>query len=314
MNIKDLDALNQYFTPELKQKGCVLMIGNFDGFHLGHQELVKKSRQLSINFNLPSILLTFDPHPIQFFRPQEYKGKLFSIEDQIEQCEKFKIDCLYVQKFDAEFSQISDVDFFEQIIVGRFNARYLVVGHDFKFGKQRTGDIGKLSDYCAKKGIQFTVIPAISHQDEVVSTTLIKYKLIEGKIEAANALLGRSFYLQGEVTHGARRGRAIGVPTMNLKSVGAEHLKRGVYFTQVLHAGVWYKSISNVGLRPTFNDSDMEVRSETHVFGFNQDIYGQKIRVEFVHFSREEKKFQNMEALKLQIGTDIRLAKEYFKI
>ena len=104
------------------------------------------------------------------------------------------------------------------------------------------------------------------------------------------------------------------VPTMNLKSIGAEHLKRGVYYTRVLYAGVWYNSISNVGLRPTFNDSDMEVRSETHVFGFDQDIYGQKIRVEFDHFLRVEKKFNNIEALKMQIGADIRSAKEYFKI
>lgn len=314
MNIKDLDGFNVYFTSERKQKGCVLMIGNFDGFHLGHQELVKKSKQLAAQSGLPTVLLTFDPHPFQFFRPQDYKGKLFSTEDQVEQCEKFKIDCLYVQKFDSEFSQITDIDFFEQIVVGRFNARHLVVGHDFKFGKQRTGDVGKLSGFCSNYKIGFTVIPAISHRGEIVSTTLIKNKLIEGNLEAANELLGRSFYLQGEVTHGARRGHSIGVPTMNLKSIGAEHLKRGVYFTRMLHAGVWYTSISNVGLRPTFNDSDLEVRSETHVFGFYQDIYGKKIKVEFDHFLRDEKKFQNMEVLKIQIGEDLKAAKEYFKI
>ena len=293
-------------------EASVLTIGNFDGLHLGHQRLMVELKSLSKFYNLSSVVCTFKPHPRALLNPQAPTHRLFDYNDQAERLEEFGIDYLIEEKFTQDFSLMKADEFMDLYIVRHFKPIHIVVGYDFSFGHNRSGNIEFLQDYCAKKSIKLTVVPAFQIGGQIVSSTAIRHFLASGDIESAKALLGRFYYVRGPVRVGFKRGRQIGVPTANISPDIDFAPRLGVYFSEVHFKDQIYPSITNIGYNPTFENERKYLKVETHIFNFDQEIYGEQIKVELHHFHRDEMKFDGIETLKKQIHSDIDSAKKFY--
>ncbi len=293
-------------------ESSVITIGNFDGLHLGHQKLMSELTSLSKQYNVPSIVCTFKPHPRTLLNPKTPTHRLFDYNDQAECLEQLGIDYLIEEKFTQDFSLMKADEFMDLYIVRHFKPKHIVIGYDFSFGHNRSGNIHFLQDYCAKKSIQLTVIPAFQTDGKTVSSTAIRQFLVNGDIESAKQLLGRFYYVRGPVRVGFKRGRQIGVPTANISPDIDFSPRLGVYFSEVYLKDQVYFSITNIGYNPTFENERKYLKVETHIFDFDQEIYGEQIKVELHHFHRDEMKFDGIESLKKQIHSDIASAKLFF--
>lgn len=294
------------------EHGAIITIGNFDGVHLGHRALMSRLRQEARRLSGPSVVVTFDPHPVQVLYPEKQLRRLFVRQDLIQQLEALAIDGLVVQDFSRDFSQLSAEQFIRKFIVEPLRPRKVIVGYDFSFGANREGNQEKLSMLAKQFHFEFEVLSPIAFDGEVVSSSLIRQALAFGNIEKANQLLGRHFYLDGIVEAGDGRGRQIGIPTANLKLSSETCPKLGVYATKLLLQGKAYPSVTNVGRVPTFHtDWQSGPRIETHVFDQNFNLYGKNVQIEFCHFIRDERQFSGVEELVAQIRRDIDLAKKY---
>ena len=221
---------------------------------------------------------------------------------------------LVEEKFSKDFSLMSAEQFLTSYVEKIFNPVHLVVGYDFSFGKSREGNIEFLKDYCAKKQIGLTVVEPCELNGQIVSSSQIRNFLEHGELAKAQEFLGRPYYLRGPVRVGYKRGRTLGTPTANISPEIEFVPRKGVYFTWAYLDDKKYPSISNIGYNPTFENSDSYLRVETHIFDFDQDIYGEHLRIELIKFQRDEIKFNSLEALKHQIANDIKSAHEYFKL
>lgn len=288
-------------------QGGVVSIGNFDGLHLGHQALLGQAQALPG----PRTVLTFDPHPVQVLFPERQLKRLFPREDLIERLPDYGVDLLVVLKFTKEFAALSAREFLESY-VRPLAPRHIVAGYDFGFGHDREGSLAFLSSWAESEGIEVHVVEAKLEGGEVVGSRRLRRLLSEGRVAEMPGLLGRRFYLRGEVVSGAGRGAGIGVPTMNLKVENEMVPMIGVYATRTIGDGRSYPSVTNVGVNPTF-ESDNRVRVETHVLDETLNWRGRKIDVEFVARLRDEKKFANVEDLKKQIQADILEARHVLK-
>lgn len=290
----------------------VLTVGNFDGVHLGHQSLLKELVACAQSLKAPSVVCTFRPHPKKILQPQTPVHRLFDYRDQAEMMEKLNIDYLIEEKFSKDFSLMSAEQFIENYLEPIYKPVHLVIGYDFNFGRSRTGNAELLLEYASKKKIKLTVVPPFEIDGQIVSSTVIRKFLEHGDLEKVKKFLGRSYYLRGPVRLGYQRGRTLGVPTANI-SPEIEFVPRlGVYFTKTILQDKTYPSITNIGYNPTFETQDPYLKVETHIFDFNQDIYGQQMQVELVYFHRDEMKFSSVEALKKQIEKDQQQARDYF--
>lgn len=295
-------------------KSSVLTIGSFDGVHLGHQKLLRVLVEKARENNTVSIACTFRPHPRTILKPNEPHHRLFDYKDQVEMISKLGVSYLVEEKFSKDFSLMSAEQFLTSYIEKIFNPVHLVVGYDFNFGKSREGNIEFLRDYCAKKQVGLTVVEPYELNGQIVSSTQIRNFLEHGELVKAHEFLGRPYYLRGPVRVGYKRGRTLGTPTANISPEIEFVPRKGVYFTWAYLGDRKYPSISNIGYNPTFENSDSYLRVETHIFDFDQDIYGEHLKIELVKFQRDEIKFNSLEALKHQIANDINAAREYFKI
>lgn len=295
-------------------KSSVLTIGSYDGVHLGHQKLLQTLVQLARENNTDSVAITFKPHPRTVLRPQEPHQRLFDYKDQVEMMSALGVSFLVEEKFSKDFSMMSAEEFLEQYVAKIFKPVHIVVGHDFNFGRSRAGNIESLKEYCKEKKIGLTVVEAYKMNSEIVSSSRIRQFLIDGDVKQAAELLGRPYYLRGPVRVGYKRGRTIGVPTANISPEIEFVPRRGVYFSKTTLFGKQYCSITNIGFNPTFENSDAYIKVETHIFNFNQEIYGEHMKVELEKFHRDEKKFSAVEDLKKQISEDFSAAKKYFGI
>lgn len=293
-------------------KSCVLSVGNFDGVHLGHQNLIKTLISKGEEYSVPKVVCTFKPHPKVVLRPNEPHHRLFDYRDQSEVMEKLGVDYLIEEKFSKDFSLMSADQFLQDYVEKIYNPVHLVVGHDFSFGKSRVGNIEFLKSYCEEKKLGLSVVPAFKLNGLTVSTSKIKEFLQNGNTTKAQEFLGRPYYLRGPVRVGHRRGRTIGVPTANISPEIEFIPRKGVYFTWCYIAGIRYASITNIGFNPTFDSLDSYLKVETHIFNFDQEIYGEHMAVELIQFHRDEKKFSSIEDLKSQIHTDMYQAKNFF--
>jgi riboflavin kinase/FMN adenylyltransferase len=293
----------------------VMTIGNFDGVHCGHQELLKKTVQKAREINGFSLLLTFHPHPAQILAPERKHKRLFSLEDQQEQLIRQGLDGVFRQDFSREFSEIPANDFLENYILKEFHPAHLVVGHDFHFGAHRKGTLELLQSFCQKHRISLELVPALKIEQKIVSTSQIRQQLLDGNVQLAKALLGRSYYLQGIVEKGEARGRQLGFPTANIRPDVDFYPKMGVYVCQVHGAepnGKVLRAVMNLGMNRTFVEGDHHpIKAEVHILDFEKDLYGQKIKVELLHYLREEKKFASLEELKTQIQRDVQTARSW---
>ena len=295
MNVYDSLNLNEI----LEANPDVTCIGAFDGVHLGHQALINMAKSISSKYQI----LTFDPVPKKFFNNMH---KLLSTKDM-------KVDLL--SRFSPEsiiflnFEDVKDLipEDFCNILNNKLNTKSIVVGKDFKFGKNREGDVNFLIKYFGNSNVH--VLNDYVVNDSKISSTLIKSTINEGKLELANQYLGYSFKLKGKVEHGNRMGHKIGFPTANINvDVNLVTPKFGVYEVDVTKADKTYKGVMNIGNRPTVSN-DLKLSYEVHILDFDEDIYGSFLEVKFVSFIRDEIKFDNIEELKNQISIDIKSIK-----
>lgn len=287
---------------------CVT-IGNFDGVHLGHQMLFSEVVTLAHRHQGTSIVVTFDPHPLKVLRPGSIR-LISTTEQKIELIEKAGIDVLVVIPFDQEFAATSADEFVEDILLDRIGVKELVVGYDYAFGRGRAGNIEFLKAKGEEKGFPVTVVEAHYENDMLVSSTKIRELVSEGRMRDVKQLLGRYYQIRGEVQRGKQRGGpVVGFPTANLQ-ISEEDLcpKRGVYVTQVVYDGHCFGGVSNIGYNPTFGEKTLV--AETHIFDFDDDIYGKSIKINLLRHLRDEKKFSGPEELSAQIREDIKVARE----
>lgn len=295
-------------------KSSVLTIGNFDGVHIGHQKLLKILVKIAKENNTVSVALTFRPHPRTVLKPDEPHHRMFDYRDQVEVMTQLGVDCLVEEKFSKDFSLMSAEEFLQSYVMKIFNPVHIVVGYDFSFGHTRDGNIDFLKKYCAGKGIGLTVVEACEIHGQIVSSSRIRNFLEHGDLDKAEEFLGRPYYLRGPVRVGYKRGRTIGTPTANISPEIEFVPRKGVYFTWAYLGDQKYASITNIGFNPTFENSDSYLKVETHIFNFDQDIYGEHIKIELVKFQRDEIKFKSIDALKQQIANDVASAKTFFGI
>lgn len=286
----------------------IVLVGNFDGIHRGHQALLAYAKSLCGSEKSRIVVLTFEPHPLKILHPQKVKGVLFSRQDQIEQLRAQGVDYLVVQKFDEKFAQIEASDFLGKLLINQLRMRHLIIGYDFKFGKDRKGDLDYLQGQALSGNFQVHQVQPIQFDGLPISSSRIRQALVEGKVQEARNMLGRPYYVGGEIVRGDGRGRGIGFPTANVEAQGDLFLKTGVYHTEISFQDRSFDSITNVGKVPTFHENG-KLRVETHILNFDEDIYGVRAKVKFLTFIREEKKFKGVEELKEQIRADIKKVK-----
>lgn len=294
-------------------RSSVVTIGNFDGVHLGHQELISRVLKASKRLHATPVALTFHPHPSRILRPDKPVARLFDQVDQRERLELLGLEVLIEEPFTKAFSEIEAEEFFENWIWRPLSPKGVVIGHDFAFGHHREGGRGYLETLCARRGIELEVVPAVLFEGKPVSSTRIREALTRGDVEEAAHFLGRPYYLKGEVQQGEQRGRTIGVPTANLKPFTEFIPRQGVYVSRTRVGTQTFRSITNLGSNPTFHcEPGAPVKAETHLFDFASDLYGREIRVELLHFLRDEKKFSGLEDLQSQIARDLADARRFF--
>lgn len=286
-------------------QNTVLTIGTFDGLHLGHADLLYKVVKKAGETGSRSFVVTFEPHP-RVVVSKNYKMKLLTLpEEKIPLFEQIGIDNLYIINFTSAFSQLGFDTFVEEYLVKKIGVKHIVLGHDHKFGKDRSGDENKMRELGEKFGFDITTIPAIKKNDQIVSSTLIRNLLEHGEVGEAAKYLGRYYALPGEVVDGVKRGRLLGFPTANVKPVNEDSLvpAKGVYVVKCAVENKELYGVMNIGLRPTFGDTD-SIQLEVHIFDFNEEIYGKDITLYFLKRLRSEKKFESKEELIYQINRD----------
>ncbi len=299
--IRDLDALARHPYP-------VVALGNFDGVHLGHRAIVKAAMDRARASGGSSFALTFDPLPAKLLFPDRAPKLLLLPEDKLELLRISGIDGVIVITFTREFSLVEPRDFVRDYLVGRIGAREVVVGHSVNFGHRRAGTASVMVELGREFGFDTTVVGPVKQAGMEVSSTKIRELIAAGEMRVASKLLGRYHFLHGPVVRGRERGHAIGFPTANLASETECIPPDGVYATRVGLDDGHYASITNIGMRPTFNETTRSI--EAHIFDFDRDIYGHRIRLELIEKIRGEKKFASAAELKHQIGLDLVRAKE----
>lgn len=301
-------GVKQLKTP---LQSSVVTIGNFDGVHRGHQQLVEMVVREAMHYSVPSVVYTFNPHPVKVLHPDRPTYRMFDFRDQQQQFAAAGVEHLVIEEFTHEFAAVTARDFLEDYLVKWLNPKTLVVGHDFSFGAYREGNIPFLEKFCQEKGIRLFIIPPYQFLGGTVSSSRIRRSLQDGKIAEANELLGRNYYLRGKVEEGFRRGRTIGFPTANIHADVEFVPRKGVYCTLARIGDLEYPSVTNIGINPTFADGT-EIKIETYIFDFDASLYGQEVEVKLLKFLRDEKKFSGIEELKEQIQRDCIQAKAYF--
>ena len=298
-----------YKNANLKIKHCkgVLAIGNFDGIHLGHQKVINDARKKARKNKLPFGIMTFEPVPVMFFNKEIKNHRINSLDQKINQFKKLKIDFLIIIKFNKIFSKLTAEKFIKKIIFKKTKCKYLYVSKNFKFGFKRRGNITTLKKFEKKFKYKNLITVPFKKKSKIISSTLIRKKIREGKIEEVNKLLNRKWSVDGKVIKGQKRGRKIGFPTCNLKMGNYIIPRLGVYAVKVETSNFIKNGVANVGYRPTFNGQSLLL--ETNIFGINKNLYNKVISVSFKKFIRPEKKFKNFKYLKKQIKSDIKKAK-----
>ena len=302
---------NIQFDSQTSAVNINLAIGNFDGIHLGHQKIIDELIEYSKIKNCSSAILSFKPHPRQFFSDEYRNFQIISEEEKIYLLDKQGIDHYFSLLFDENIASMSPKDFITKILAEKLHSTHLIVGYDFKFGKDRKGNASLLQEQSKNLGFDTNVIqPITSNYNSVVySSSQIREFIRNGNVEKANLFLGRNWSMQGTVIKGDKRATAMNFPTANLVPGELIHPKKGVYSIRARYIDRWSKGIANFGERPTVDGKRLLL--EAHLFEFNQDIYGKELTVEFLTFIREEKKFDNFASLTEQIQKDIQLVKAY---
>lgn len=293
------------------QKPTVLTLGVFDGLHLGHQRIMETVVGRAKESGAHATAITFDPHPRAVLHPGSAPPLLQTLDQRLANLEVLGIEQAIVIPFTKEFASNPAEDFLRDIVHDRLHAKEVYLGKGFAFGKGRGGNIDLLRRMSEDLGFRADEVPEVTLRGRRISSSRIRELLSEGRINLARRMLGRPYGVEGVVVRGNQRGRTIGFPTANLRPHNRVVPKNGVYATATLVDNVWRRSITNVGVRPTFDDGS-DVSVESFIFDFDGDLYGDVLRVRFLHRIRDERKFSGIEELKAQIQKDSEHALNYF--
>ncbi|MBK8722555.1 MAG: bifunctional riboflavin kinase/FAD synthetase [Saprospiraceae bacterium] len=286
-------------------KKNIVTIGSFDGVHLGHQSVLEHINKLANEMNGHKIVVTFDPHPRKVLAPQKELDILTTTEEKIKLLKKYGVDEVVVVPFNAEFANQSPIEYLENFLHKKLNTKYLVIGFDHKFGKDRAGDIHFLETNADQFGINIIEIPPNTLENIKISSTNIRNSILNNEFDNAIQLLGHPYLLSGRVILGSQLGRTIGFPTANISVPESDKLipENGIYAVKTTIDGIDYKGMLYIGNRPTINDH-LAKTIELNIIDFNQDIYERNINIEIISYIRGDKKLENLEALKTQIEAD----------
>ncbi len=289
-------------------ENAVVAIGNFDGLHLGHQKVLNQARLKAKRKNLKFGAITFEPIPNMFFNKNIKHYRINLIKQKIFYLKKIKLHFLIIINFNKSFSNISSDNFIKNILVNKLKSKYIFVSRNFRFGKKRTGDINTLKKFEQKYSYKTIITIPYQKNKKIISSSLIRNNIAEGKVENMQKLLGRPWSIVGEVVRGQQNGRKIGFPTCNIKWNSYVLPKLGVYLVKVETKNFKRKGIANIGYRPTFNGKNLLL--EVNIFGIKLNLYKKILKISFIKFIRPEKKFNNIIELKNQIKKDIIKAKK----
>ena len=310
--IRDIHNID-FFNKRFSSKPLIATIGNFDGLHLGHKEIIKKMKKIGAKDNLQSLVIFTEPHAKEFFAEEkdsaEQPTRISPWRDKCKRLKDNNVDYAFFLRFNKKLQSMTPEEFIEKIL-SKLNIKYLMVGDDFKFGKERSGDFDFLANWGDSNEIEVARIPTYSFQDRRVSSTWIRESIANGDFDLAEKLLDRRYTFSGKVVFGNRLGRTIGIPTANIWVPKSNLPIRGVFAVKALIKGETFNGIANMGVRPTVGGTSPVL--EIHIFDFNEEIYGNRIEVEFFKKIRNEQKFENLDKLKEQINLDIEETKIYF--
>ena len=304
--------IKQYNNFNIKNihKKSIILIGNFDGLHLGHQKLFHLAQKYKKKFSLKIGVLTFEPMPKMYFNKEIKNFRISNQKQKISLLDKFNVDFVIPKKFDKKFSKIKSIDFINNILFKKLNARFIFVSNNFRFGNKREGDVKQLIKYEDKFNYKIIKPKPLLTKKKIVSSTLIRSYLQNGKLNRVNKLLNRDWSIEGKVQRGRQVGKKIGFPTANIDIKDYILGCPGVYVikAKLIKSSKYLKGIANLGYRPTF--SGKKILLEVHLFNFSGNLYDKYLTVKFLRFIRKEKKFKNIDQLKKQIKADLLIAKK----
>jgi riboflavin kinase/FMN adenylyltransferase len=280
---------------------CILTIGNYDGIHLGHQALINKLTLMSKNLNLESAVMTFEPHPREFFSLKDSPQRIISLREKLEFFDSKNIDRVYVIKFNKDFSLLSGEDFTDNL-QNQINVKKILVGKDFRYGKNRDSGVEEIK----QSGIEVIALDEVKYLSQRVSSTIIRNALADGDFKLTKELLGRYYFISGKVVHGKKIGRQLGFPTANIHIHHKQPPLSGVFAVKLDNMF----GVANLGTRPTVS-GEKKIYLEVHILNFSDDLYGKHVRVNFLKKIRDEFHFPTIEALKSQIKLDIQATKDF---
>jgi riboflavin kinase/FMN adenylyltransferase len=288
----------------------VVSIGNFDGLHLGHREILKTVVQRAKDLGLHSAAMTFTPHPMRVLAPQRPLRLISTVEQKVRLIEQAGVDLVFLAQFDSEFSQLSPEHFIDKYLIHGLKARSICVGHNFNFGYRGSGTIDMLRQF--RQHFEIIEIAPVRTRGMLVSSSAVRQLVADGAVSRACRLLGRWLQIEGKIVAGAGRGRSMQVPTVNLQSDNELIPKMGVYVTRIsLDDRPFRDAVTNIGVRPTFNESNLTI--ETFVLNGTVSAGAERARLDFLHRLRDEKKFPSPEALRQQIALDVRRAQKFLR-
>jgi riboflavin kinase / FMN adenylyltransferase len=293
------------------KKPVALTIGNFDGVHLGHQALLKQLRMGAQLLGLPTAVLVFEPHPREFFTPQQAPVRLTSMREKLEFFATLDVDRIYVCRFNSSFAQMSAVEFIHALS-DKLATKFVLIGDDFRFGNRRSGDFALMEKIGGQQGFKVEVMHSVSHNGIRISSTAVRAALVEGDLRAAQRYLGRPYSISGRVVHGDGLGKQLGFPTANIQLKHNRPPLTGIFVIRAQGDGLPpMQGVASLGVRPTVKQNGKPVL-EVHLFDFSGEIYNKHLRVDFLHKLRDEVKYLDLHSLTQQIELDVCNAKQWF--
>ena len=307
--VKSIKIYNN-FNIKLNHKNSIILIGNFDGLHLGHQKLFHLAQNFKKKYSSKIGVMTFEPMPKMFFNKNLNNFRISSQKQKINLLKKLDVDFVIIKKFDKKFSKTKSINFIKNILSNKLKAKFIFVSNNFRYGNKREGDVKQLIRYETSYNYKIIKPKPLSQNKKIISSTLIRKFLENGKLDKVNKFLNREWSIEGKVIKGRQLGKKIGFPTANIDIKDYILAKPGVYAVKVKKENTtkFIKGIANLGYRPTFNQKKLLL--EVHLFNFSENLYNKYLTVNFLRFIRKEKKFKNIDQLKQQIKIDLQKAKK----
>lgn len=298
--IKGIENLKKPF------RNPVVTLGNFDGVHLGHQRIFEKVKEEARKIYGESVVVTFEPHPLKILSPEQCPPLLTPFKKKMMLIEKTGVEKVLCIQFTRAFAELSPVEFVKSVLVGKVEAKKIIVGYNYRFGRGKSGDVDSLKENCALFGVDVEVVEALKVTDTIVSSSKIRELIRDGEVKKASKLLGRDYPVIGQVIEGTKRGHALGFPTANLEMAEELYPKPGVYAVSVNWHHQCFNGLANIGFNPTFDAKAVSL--EVHILNFEREIYGEELQVYFTERIRDETRFPSTEGLIKQIRKDIEWA------